>query len=454
MVSDLPTLKRNLGEISGVTQKYEGALSKTANALEAFMKTEKPFGSFMRRIVYASGGFRVINKAFIAFRTSGKIYDKTVGALVNRNSALGKSFKILSKIKIPNFAERLGGMVKGVKGVGKLAMSAPYGRTMDTLGVALRGRMAKGLSDRGGQMVDFIIPMVERGKKVVGFIKKTDWIAKSKGLVIGTLKLLRTVLSKLFNFLIISILALVAIGAFIKIFWTAVKGFAEGFLKPFEGFFETLTTVGTTIWEGIQTIWSFFTGDASLGDMIFAVLDIVASIIKVTLEFGLRVIGALVLGIISAGEALVVKVTDWFGNLSFWKQAGVAAALLGAIVLWLFSVPVIMPLIILGALFMFGKWFLNNFKKVVPFMANGGVSSGGMAVVGERGPELVSLPRGSRVHSNSASKKMAGGGTTIVNNITINARDTSDGEMRRIADKISSMVNNKINRSTSSRTLG
>ncbi len=143
-----------------------------------------------------------------------------------------------------------------------------------------------------------------------------------------------------------------------------------------------------------------------------------------------------------------------FGNLSFWKKAGVATALLGAIVLWLFGIPVIMPLIILGALFMFGKWFLNNFKKVVPFMANGGVSSGGMAVVGERGPELVSLPRGSRVHSNSASKKMAGGGTTIVNNITINARDTSDGEMRRIADKISSMVNNKINRSTSSRTLG
>ena len=38
-------------------------------------------------------------------------------------------------------------------------------------------------------------------------------------------------------------------------------------------------------------------------------------------------------------------------------------------------------------------------------------------------------------------------------NITINARDTSDAELRRIANKIGSMVNNSINRTTASRTL-
>ena len=94
-------------------------------------------------------------------------------------------------------------------------------------------------------------------------------------------------------------------------------------------------------------------------------------------------------------------------------------------------------------------------KKLIdmPFFANGGVSSGGLAVVGERGPELVNLPAGARVNSNRESRKMAGGTTNNIN-ITINARDTSDQELRRIADKIGQMVNTKINRTTSSRTFG
>jgi hypothetical protein len=42
----------------------------------------------------------------------------------------------------------------------------------------------------------------------------------------------------------------------------------------------------------------------------------------------------------------------------------------------------------------------------------GGVNNfgGGLAVVGERGPELVNLPRGSSVFSNSDSRDMVSGG--------------------------------------------
>ena len=48
---------------------------------------------------------------------------------------------------------------------------------------------------------------------------------------------------------------------------------------------------------------------------------------------------------------------------------------------------------------------------------------------------------------------MVGGAVTNNFNITINAKDTSDGELRRIADKIGQMVSSKINRSTSSSTM-
>ena len=79
--------------------------------------------------------------------------------------------------------------------------------------------------------------------------------------------------------------------------------------------------------------------------------------------------------------------------------------------------------------------------------ANGGiVSASGLQLVGEKGPELVRLPAGSRVHSNAESARM--GDTNI--NITINAKDTSDAELRRIADQVGRMITNKINRSSSS----
>ena len=44
--------------------------------------------------------------------------------------------------------------------------------------------------------------------------------------------------------------------------------------------------------------------------------------------------------------------------------------------------------------------------------ASGGFASG-LTLVGERGPEIVNLPRGSYVNSNSASQRMMGGGTFI-----------------------------------------
>jgi len=44
----------------------------------------------------------------------------------------------------------------------------------------------------------------------------------------------------------------------------------------------------------------------------------------------------------------------------------------------------------------------------IPAFAQGGRSRGGLALVGERGPELVDLPRDSRVYTNQQSRNMAG----------------------------------------------
>lgn len=115
------------------------------------------------------------------------------------------------------------------------------------------------------------------------------------------------------------------------------------------------------------------------------------------------------------------------------------------VVLWAFGVIVTIIDTIAGAI------------DKIPGFATGGVSMGGLAIVGEKGPEMVNLPIGSRVHSNSDSKNMlagsSGGGGNVIN-ITINAKDTSKAEMRRIANELGNMINNKMNRSGSHRTMG
>jgi hypothetical protein len=57
----------------------------------------------------------------------------------------------------------------------------------------------------------------------------------------------------------------------------------------------------------------------------------------------------------------------------------------------------------------------------LPHLATGGITGGGLAMVGENGPELVRLPSGSSVMNNGATQRaMASGGTTKVD-LTINS---------------------------------
>lgn len=73
--------------------------------------------------------------------------------------------------------------------------------------------------------------------------------------------------------------------------------------------------------------------------------------------------------------------------------------------------------------------------------AAGGVSRGGMAMVGEQGPELVNLPRGARVFNHGDTKKMLGGGP----NITVNYH-APQGQTRAAAMDAAATIGGGINR--------
>lgn len=64
--------------------------------------------------------------------------------------------------------------------------------------------------------------------------------------------------------------------------------------------------------------------------------------------------------------------------------------------------------------------------KIFPGFASGtNFAPGGMAVVGEEGPELVNLPRGSQVFDAAKSASMMGGGNVSVNPNIVNVMDPS-----------------------------
>ncbi len=97
---------------------------------------------------------------------------------------------------------------------------------------------------------------------------------------------------------------------------------------------------------------------------------------------------------------------------------------------------------------------VKSITSKIPFLANGGtIQNSGIAVVGERGPELVNLPAGARVSSNRDSAAMMGGGTTIHNHVTVQVTGrvgANDTEIRDIANKVAKEINSRMNRTSTS----
>jgi hypothetical protein len=455
-------LKQNEGmkKASKEVTKYEGIFTKLGNKIETFMSnTTNPVIGFTRRIVYSfRGAYSALNKLNVTFRTTGKIWDSTIGKVISKTPVLGN---ILGQTKMPkkgmmNRLSEYGDYLLGAES-GKESFLRLGGQKVRERGERRRsivGRITgKNFLQQVEEATDFtsLFNAVDNFQKRQGLLNKIITpIVKPHKLIIGVFRIAGKVLLKAFTFMILTTAAIIGLVALVKTAFTFLQGFSEGFSTMFGGFFRDLMDAGEAIWAGIRGIFGFIFGDTSFEEMIFGVLDAAVAILYIVVNFAVRLVGAIIYGVFTGVKALFDKGIEFFKALNIKKKIGVIAAGILAAVAWLYGFPILMPAIIVGALFMFGKWLINRIG-----FANGGVVDTGMQIVGERGPELVSLPRGSRVYTNTQTKKMVNsGGTNINNYITINAKDTSDVEMRRIADKIAGMVNNKINRTTSSRTMG
>ena len=211
------------------------------------------------------------------------------------------------------------------------------------------------------------------------------------------------------------------------------------------------------LWEGIKGIFNAFFGDGDFESLIDSLLLVLAGIVGTAIGLVIIALTAIITFLFQFGKSLGKRFMD------FWKttqDVGKKIAVIVGVVVLIAAVILGAPVWLAAALAAGAAYLAIKLKKIFsdanPFKgfqkerrANGGVVTSPVTLVGETGPELVSLPRGSRVHSASDTKKMMG--NTI--NITVNAKDTSRAEMQRIADTLAKTIAFKMNRSVSSRVL-
>ena len=222
------------------------------------------------------------------------------------------------------------------------------------------------------------------------------------------------------------------------------KGFIEGdidsIIENLVGIANTMIEIGLKLlMVGLKVLFALAVSAA------YTALDLLIGFVVSFIEDGFQAPA------VKAGLALLVI----FFKLFVIKTMLVAAFHIAA----MYALPILFITLGIAALTGLVMFAISKVRKAIKdampsFMSEGGVSGGGLTVVGEKGPELVNLPKGARVHSNADSKKMVGNTkNNVVNNtvnVTINAKDTSDAELRKIADKIGNLITNKIQRVVSS----
>ena len=344
----------------------------------------------------------------------------------------------------------------------------------------------RGISKAKSKAENFGNKINTRGKAALEFFtngnKRREQMAKfnnylgSKGaglmkMAKSSLKVLMTMGLVVMKYLIIAGLAITGVFVLIKLLRKAgldgakLKEIGLGMYNIAKHFVVKIWENLTKMKEGLLLIYDFVFGDGTFGDLIEGYIMVIGGFIGAVWNLFLAIAVPIYYAGIEILKVAIIgiknKAVDYF-NSNFKEPLMKALhfisgifAILGLVVLTIgaaMGLAAGLPLIIAGAVVAGVMYVINKLTK--PF-ANGGVTKSGLSMVGERGPELVRLPNGSRVHTNQESKRMMAGGGG--NNITVNIQGrigASDSELRQIAQKVGQMINKEINRTTSSRGLG
>jgi len=342
---------------------------------------------------------------------------------------------------------------------------------------------------KGIKLIPKLLSPIQSFKQIYALVKNSKLAMRIRMKGLAFQKFMKPVLNMAFKFLIFGILGMIALLAVAKIAYDIM-----GIMSDF-GVFDDMKQIFLAAVDILGAVFGII-GSFMEGD--FAAMFNYLGVIMVSLmDIGWNLLTIFLNGMFAVAVGIFYSLLDfifWFAKGGYETAVPVLLKLGGVLIglyfikylamqvlllIGIYAIPIMIFVLIAAfitatvmAIYEHFDWLKSavdtikdaltddpdkgfwDKNKSVLGLAKGGMTHGKMNLVGEKGPELVKLPAGSRVYSNSQSKSMSGGSTVINNNITINAKDTSDQELRRIADKIGQMVNNKINRSVSSRTLG
>ncbi len=247
---------------------------------------------------------------------------------------------------------------------------------------------------------------------------------------------------------------------FMEGLWKLLTGMAQVVVGLLQVVFGTIIAAGlgfisSLFNDGVEKIGGGIRGIASgIVNVIKGVSGVAAGILLVVGTIGLLVGAAFALPVLLAAAVL----TGIY--LLFTKFEGFFVDVLTSIgegLSWLKEAILNLPKGIGDAIRNVGGGIKKGIGKIgggikdfVGLSTGGKISQSGMAIVGEKGPELVTLPRGAQVHSNSQSKAMA---SSVTNHITVQVTGrvgASDTEIRDIANKVAKEINSRMNRTATS----
>lgn len=194
-----------------------------------------------------------------------------------------------------------------------------------------------------------------------------------------------------------------------------------------------VSTAFQVAWEIIKFIWTAFgqhiwAGAKMFGSVAIPVITGAISFLLETFKFVFDAIGKIWQAFADAGEIVVRAVKGVFRGLGrffgdVWDGIGgafrtglnVVVDLLNGFIGFLNGFKLSIPEIDLGPMGKYGGGSIDPFNLgYIPRFASGVRGfGGGLAMVGENGPELAYLPRGTNVYSNSETMAMMNGDVTV-----------------------------------------
>ena len=494
-MSQIRDATRDTEQFKNVFIELSRAIGNTAYETENLDIKYKKFGKFMaymNKVGYAAIPmyFRMKNRVEITLNAVGALSNAFKGQAENADNAsrsvgfLMKQYQKASSIATRKLTEG-GDMYRVKRGANKgqfrkrnildkAKESADY-LTFGAFSGIGKGAMmgASGVEKGINKLVKFAKSDEKRKKireklegirdKISSKMGKIPW--GKIGPALGTFLLFGTKLFLLATVGIGFLILFIKSGALQAAFKSIIKVLVFSFGIAAKGF--------SLIKDGVMRLYGIFTGEGTLLEDIkgvfLALLEIGGGLLMIAGSILVATLGSVIVGALVALKTTLLHLLERIrdkaedSSQSIYTFFSKALKFLGIIALFggflaasfAASLTAMVPFIAIaiGGLVVAAIGIM--LERINPF-ASGGVTGSGLSLVGEKGPELVKLPQGSRVHSNKDSRKMLSGGAT--NNITVNVQGrigASDTELRQIATKVGQMINKEVNRTTSSRgTLG